>query len=69
MNIDTQNKCLLSKRWYKLLHEQGIWQDLLRRKYMHGKAIGQVQRKQGDSQFWTGLMKVKDFFLGLTLFS
>ncbi|MFB5604543.1 MAG: hypothetical protein ACE5RK_09090, partial [Candidatus Nitrosomaritimum aestuariumsis] len=63
MNIDTQNKCLLSKWWYKLLHEQGIWQDLLRRKYMHGKAIGQVQRKQGDSQFWTGLMKVKDLFL------
>jgi hypothetical protein len=51
MNIDTQNKCLLIKWWYKLLHEQGIWQDLLRRKYIHGKAIGQVQRKQVDSQF------------------
>jgi hypothetical protein len=63
INIDTQNKYLLSKWWYKLLHEQGIWQDLLRRKYIHGKAIQQVQRKQGDSQFCTGLIKVKDIFL------
>jgi hypothetical protein len=30
MNIDNQNQCLLSKWWYKLMNEQGIWQDLLR---------------------------------------
>jgi hypothetical protein len=42
MNIDIQNKFLLSKWWYKLLNELGIWQNLLRRKYMHEKAIGQV---------------------------
>jgi hypothetical protein len=30
MNIDIQNQCLLIKWWYKLMNEQGIWQDLLR---------------------------------------
>jgi hypothetical protein len=68
MNIDIQNQCLLSKWLYKLINEQGIWQDLLRRKYMQDKALGQIQRKLGDSQFWAGLMKVKDLFLGFGTF-
>jgi hypothetical protein len=80
MNVDIQNQCLLSKCLYKLLNEQGIWQDLLKReymkdkalgqrKYMKDKALGQVYRKQDDSHFWVGLMKVKDLFLGYGTFS
>jgi hypothetical protein len=45
MNIAVQNECLLSKWPYKLIKEKGIWQDLLRNKYMHNKPIGQIQRK------------------------
>jgi hypothetical protein len=37
-------------------------------KYMNDKAIGQVQRKPGDSQFWAGLMNVKECFLGFGTF-
>jgi hypothetical protein len=68
MNIDIQNQCLLSKWWYKLMNEQGIWQDLLRRKYMQDKAIGQIRRKPEDSQLWSGIMSVKDLFLGFGTF-
>jgi hypothetical protein len=39
MNIVVQNECLLSKWLYKLINEKGIWQDLLRNKYMHNKPI------------------------------
>jgi hypothetical protein len=46
------------------MKEDGIWQELLRRKYMSSKYIGQVQHKPGDSQFWAGLMNVKELFLG-----
>jgi hypothetical protein len=53
MNIDIQNQCLLSKWLYKLINEKGTWQDLLKKKYMRGKPIGQVHvasswRSRGD---------------------
>ena len=62
-NIDIQNKCLLSKWLFKLLNEEGMWQQILRRKYLGNKTVGQVIRKPGDSHFWSGLMKVKNLFL------
>ena len=33
-NLDLQNKCLLSKWLFKLLNEDGMWQELLRNKYI-----------------------------------
>jgi hypothetical protein len=50
------------------MNEQGIWQDLLRQKYMQDKAIRQTRRKLGDSQFWSGIMSVKELFLGFGTF-
>jgi hypothetical protein len=45
-----------------------MWQDVLCNKYMKNKPIGEIQRKPGDSQFWSGLMKIKDCFLTLGSF-
>ena len=42
MNLEIQNICLLSKWLYKLVNEDGIWQDLLRKKYLKNKTIGEV---------------------------
>jgi hypothetical protein len=36
---------------------------------MQDKAIGQVYRKPGDSYFSTGLLKVKELFLGFDTFN
>jgi hypothetical protein len=41
---------------------------MARNKYLGGKAITQVNRKPGDSQFWSGLMNIKDQFLSLGSF-
>jgi hypothetical protein len=68
-NIDTQNKCLLSKWLFKLINEEGLWQEVIRKKYLCNKSIGQVRRKPGDSHFWTGLMKVRDMFLERGVFT
>jgi hypothetical protein len=38
---------------------------MLKRKYLRSQTITHVQKKPGDSQFWSGLMKVKDSFLSL----
>jgi hypothetical protein len=63
LNLEIQNICLLSKWLFKLLNEDGVWQNLLRKKYLKDKALTQVSKKPGDSQFWTGLMEIKDSFL------
>jgi len=67
-NLDIQNQCLLSKWLFKLINEDGLWQKLLKRKYIKDKPIGKVQKRPRDSHFWSGLMKVKDKFLNLASF-
>ena len=32
--FDIKNKCLISKWLFKLLHEEGVWQELLTNKYL-----------------------------------
>jgi hypothetical protein len=48
---------------FKLLNEEGVWQELIHNKYICDKTLAQVQVKPTDSPFWKGLMRVKkDFF-------
>lgn len=68
LNLEAQNICLLSKWLFRLLNEEGIWQNLLKRKYMANKSLPQVSKKPGDSQFWAGLMEIKDLFLSKGIF-
>lgn len=49
LNLELQNKCLLSKWLFSLINEDGIWQQLLRNKYLRNKSIAQVEYKPGDS--------------------
>jgi hypothetical protein len=61
--LELKNKCLLSKWLFKLLSEEGMWQQLLYNKYLKNKTLSQAVAKPTDSQFWKGLMRVKeDFF-------
>jgi hypothetical protein len=61
--LELKNKCLLSKWLFKLINEEGIWQELLQNKYLSQKTLSQVQAKPMDSPFWKGLMRAKeDFF-------
>ncbi|WVZ94604.1 hypothetical protein U9M48_040475 [Paspalum notatum var. saurae] len=59
----------LGKWLYKLINEEGVWQNILKKKYLRGKSIGEVQWKPGDSHFWSGLTKVKEHFLELSSFN
>jgi hypothetical protein len=67
-NIGIQNRCLLSKWLFKLINEDGLWQQILKKKYVKDSTIGQVHRKHGDSHFWSGLVKGKEEFLNLGKF-
>jgi len=68
LNLDVDNKCLLSKWLFKLLNGDRVWQQMLRNKYLRDKTLTQVQYLPRDSQFWAGLMKVKEEFLSLGKF-
>jgi hypothetical protein len=61
--LDIKNRCLLSKWLFKLLNEQGMWQELLHNNYLHNKTLSQVQVKPMDSPFWKGIMRGRDEFL------
>jgi hypothetical protein len=46
------------------MNEDGMWQELLHKKYLHSKTLSQVSAKPADPPFSKGLMNVKeDFFL------
>ena len=60
--LDIKNKCLLSKWLFKLLNEEGVWQELMSNKYLRGKTLAQVQPKPTDSPFWRGIMSVRQGF-------
>ena len=63
LNLSVHNRCLLSKWLFKLINADGLWQQMLRRKYLRDRTITQVDYMPGDSYFWAGLMMVKsDFF-------
>jgi hypothetical protein len=65
INLDIQNKCLLSKWLLRLCNEDGMWQQLIRNKYLKNATLGQVCKKPGVSPFWSGLMDIKDQLLDL----
>ncbi|WVZ51620.1 hypothetical protein U9M48_002747, partial [Paspalum notatum var. saurae] len=48
------------KALYKLLNEDGAWQELIKKKYLYHKSITQVYKKPRDSQFWFGLKGVRN---------
>jgi hypothetical protein len=56
------NIALLGKWIWKLENEEGIWQDLLRNKYLKQQTMSQACKKPGQSQFWNALMGIKDLF-------
>jgi hypothetical protein len=63
-NSKFRNLKSMSAKWlFELINENGLWQKIIRNKYLTGQTIGMVERTPGDSHFWSGLMKAKEAFL------
>lgn len=62
-NLELFNFSLLCKWWWKLEHENGLWQDLVKAKYMSKSDIHNVSHRLGDSHIWGDLLKVKHIYL------
>jgi hypothetical protein len=61
-DLEVKNTALLGKWLFRLLTVDGVWQTLLRRKYVGSKALSHVFWKPGDSHFWAGLKATKKHF-------
>jgi hypothetical protein len=68
-DLQVKNMALLGKWLVKLLSEEGVWQTLLKRKYIVSNALSQVYWKPGDSHFWVELMAIKKLFFPCGSFS
>ena len=68
-DLEIKNIAFLSKWVYKLLTENGVWQEIIHNKYVGSKAISQVYWKPGHSHYWSGVMKAKEFFFQFGTFS
>jgi hypothetical protein len=68
LNLDLMNIALLSKWIWKLFNGSGLWQTILKGKYLKGQTLRQATYRNGDSHFWQGLLEVKTFFLNCCKF-
>lgn len=57
------NVSLLCKWWWGLENENGMWQDIVKVKYLNGKPIGSVKPRTIDSPVQSDLLKIRKFYL------
>ena len=62
LDLNIMNICLLCKWIWKIENEEGLWQQLIRSKYLHTYSLAHVKLKLSHSHFWSGLLKVRDLF-------
>jgi hypothetical protein len=57
------NLALLCKWWWTLETGSGLWQDIVRRKYVKVSPICLIPNRINDSHVWSDLLKVRSFYL------
>ena len=58
------NICLLCKWWWQLETNEGLWQKIVRKKYMNNSCITlSLKKKPSNSHVWNQLLSIKDFYL------
>jgi hypothetical protein len=62
-DIRKMNISLLCKWWWRLDIEDGLWQKIVRFKYLRNDSICTVKHRQTDSAIWADLLKIKDIYL------
>jgi hypothetical protein len=62
-DLRKMNISLLCKWWWALDNEDGLWQEIVRSKYIQNTPISLVQNRMSDSPIWKDLMKIRHIFL------
>jgi hypothetical protein len=62
-NLWKMNIALLCKWWWALETGNGLWQDIVRIKYVQGSPICLIPNRLNDSPIWSDLLKVRSIYL------
>jgi hypothetical protein len=62
VDLRVMNFCLLCKWLWKLETTDGLWQQMIRAKYLKNKPLSQRVSKPSDSHFWQGVLKTAGTF-------
>jgi hypothetical protein len=62
LDLRCMNLCLLAKWWWRLENMDGIWQRIVRYKYIKEKPMRLIKKRQCDSQFWRSILEAKEIF-------
>ena len=61
-DLRKMNISLLCKWWWKLEHEQGLWQDIVKKKYLKKSCLSLLKKSPKNSLVWNQLILVKDLY-------
>lgn len=62
-DLRKQNISLMVKWWWKLETQKGLWQDIVRARYLRNKTVADVTPRFSDSPCWKALLKVKEVYM------
>jgi hypothetical protein len=62
LNLGYMNDALLTKWLWNLENSNGLWQNIITKKYIKGKPLISVKQRQNDSQFWKKLLSLREVF-------
>ena len=62
-DLRKQNISLLVKWWWKLDKNKGLWQDIVKAKYLKKTSVAMVAAKNNDSPCWKSLLRVKNLYM------
>ncbi|KAM3348275.1 hypothetical protein ACQJBY_021904 [Aegilops geniculata] len=62
-DLRKQNISLMLKWWWKLDTQKGIWQDIVRARYLRNQTVATVSPRFSDSPCWKILLKIKNLYM------
>lgn len=62
-DLRKQNISLMVKWWWKLETQNGVWQDIVRARYLRNRTVAEVGPRFSDSPCWKALLKVKEIYM------
>ena len=62
-DLRKMNISLLCKWWWKLEKEEGLWQEIVKFKYLKNQSIHKVGHKLNESPMWSDVLKIKHIYL------
>jgi hypothetical protein len=62
-DLRKMNLSLLCKWWWKIERGEGLWQEIVKKKYIKLSHVAQLKPKPYISPMWNDLLKVRDLYL------